>query len=374
MMAVQLDEASAFLARKTVSHARLAFILLDNAAEVIMRRNVEVELAGNMLMERVLSQWKEILEQDPANAEARRHHHEVASEVVPRAARRELARSFDAKVDFICDRGAIQETESRVLKKLHGYRNELYHRDRVRPETVQSACLLYFDMTCTLFERLAQSQFTIVTLHVETPPALRKFNARGTAKGYPTERQIAATLRSGLGIDEASLREALVGHLTGRLDDLDETISRAESSLFGTIAELARSGPWRQAIVHLAQWRKESLPGSIEELLAARVRYGEADLAAWRQKVAGLQEISGRQELFAAFADIEDAFEPFEELMTDLDVRIELEEQREMDLRRGKLLTVLRSGGTDAAACGLAVTRRRASPGDMRFRSATARA
>lgn len=81
---------------------------------------------------------------------------------------------------------------------------------------------------------------------------------------------------------------------------------------------------------------ERSLPGSIEELLATRVRYGEADLAAWRQKVAGLREVSGRLELFAAFADIEDAFEPFEELMTDLDVRIELEEQREMDLRGGK--------------------------------------
>ena len=52
--------------------------------------------------------------------------------------------------------------------------------------------------------------------------------------------------------------------------------------------------------------------------------------------MADLQEVGDRLELFAAFADIEDAFEPFEEQMTDLDVRIELEEQREMDLRRGK--------------------------------------
>jgi len=52
--------------------------------------------------------------------------------------------------------------------------------------------------------------------------------------------------------------------------------------------------------------------------------------------VTDLREVSGRLELFAAFADIEDAFEPFEELMTDLDMRIELEEQRESDLRRGK--------------------------------------
>jgi hypothetical protein len=139
MMAVQLDEASAFLVRESVSHARLAFILLDNAAEVIMRRNIEARLTHNKTMERVLRQWKEILERDPADAEARRHHDEVAREVVPRSARKELARSFDAKVDFIRDRGDIQETESRVLKKLHRYRNELYHRDRIRPETVRSA-------------------------------------------------------------------------------------------------------------------------------------------------------------------------------------------------------------------------------------------
>jgi hypothetical protein len=130
--------------------------------------------------------------------------------------------------------------------------------------------------------------------------------------------------------------KALAAHLTGRLDDLDETISRAERSLFGSIAEVVPSGPWREAIVHLAQWEKERPPGSIEELLSAQVRYGEADLVAWRQKVADMQEVGDGLELFAAFADIEDAFEPFEELMTDLDVRLELEEEREMDLRRGK--------------------------------------
>jgi hypothetical protein len=52
--------------------------------------------------------------------------------------------------------------------------------------------------------------------------------------------------------------------------------------------------------------------------------------------VADLQEADDRPELFAAFADIEDAFEPFEEHVTDLDVRIKQEVERELDLRRGK--------------------------------------
>jgi hypothetical protein len=45
---------------------------------------------------------------------------------------------------------------------------------------------------------------------------------------------------------------------------------------------------------------------------------------------------TARSGVFATFADIEDAFEPFEERMTALDLRIEREIEREVDLLRGK--------------------------------------
>lgn len=337
IMAVQLDEAKAFLARGTVSHARLAFILLDNAAEVIMRRNVEVRLMLNPVMERLLERWKEILKQHPDNAEAQRQHDETARKVVPRSMRKKLAHLFDAKVDFIQRQGDLQETEARVLKKLHWYRNELYHRDHIRPETVRSACLLYFDIACTLFERLSQDVIsTTASTHLEVPQTLKKFNADEAATGYPTEGQITATLRADLGIDEVGLKEILAAHLASRLDALDEAISRVEKVLFAAGVELMPSGPWRRATIHLAQRQDEAFPDSIEELLATPVQYSEADLAGWRQKVADLREAGDRLELFAAFADVEDAFEPFEEQMTDLDVRVEHEVERELDLQRGK--------------------------------------
>jgi hypothetical protein len=301
----------------------------------MMRRNVEAALAGNRFLERIRDGWREILADDPGNAEARRQHDEVVSEIVPRRDRKVLADKFGPKVDFIRDHGGIGETEARVLKKLHGYRNELYHRDHMRPKTILSACLLYFDMTCTLFERLRQAQFSVVTIHMQAPPELRKFSPAGT-DGYPTVEQIAASLRSGLGIDDTALKEALATHLTARLDDLDAAVSRVEGLLFGTLPELAPSGPWRQLVIHLAQWEGEELPASFDELLAAPVRFGEADLTAWRQMAAGMQDVTGRLELFAAFADTEDAFEPFEERMMALDLRLELEIQREVDMRRGK--------------------------------------
>jgi hypothetical protein len=169
-----------------------------------------------------------------------------------------------------------------------------------------------------------------------TPPALRKFNAPGTAKGYPTEEQIASILRSDLGIDDAGLKAALSAHLTSRLNELDAAIARVRDTLFGTLPQIAPSRPWRQAVVHLAQWTGEELPASLDELLAANVEYREADLASWKHRAAALREAAGRLELFAAFADIEDAFEPFEEQMTALDQRLEREIQHEVDLRRGK--------------------------------------
>jgi hypothetical protein len=67
----------------------------------------------------------------------------------------------------------------------------------------------------------------------------------------------------------------------------------------------APAGPWKQAIVHLAQWENEGLPETIEELLAVYAPYSEADL-------------------------------PFEEKVTDLDMRVEHAVERELDLQRGK--------------------------------------
>jgi hypothetical protein len=335
MMAVQLDEAREFLARDTVAHDRLAFILLDNAAEVIMRRYIEVKLSPNMFWERLRDRWKEILAKDPGNAEARRQLDEVNREIVSKRARKSLTDKFDAKVDFICTRGHIQESEARVLKKLHWYRNELYHRDHIRPQTIRSACLLYFDMTCDLFEGLQQSQDMILTMHYKAPLALRKFSPSGTDR-YPEVGEITAWLRAGLGIDDVSLREALSAHLEARLDALEATVSRARDLLFGTLPEIATTLPWRQLVVHLAQWKEEQLPGSFEELLAAEVKYSEADLANWKQMADGLQNATSRVEQFEMFADTEDAFEPFEELMATLELRINLEIEHEVDLMRGK--------------------------------------
>jgi hypothetical protein len=334
-MTVQLEEAKTLIERDTVNHARLAFILLDNAAEVLMRRAINVLLTHNPVWERMLDQWKEILAQQET-PEARQRHDEVEREIVPRAERVKLSRYFDPKVDFLEARDHIEPIEGKVLKKLHRYRNELYHRGHARLGTVKSACLLYFDLVLSLFERLRKADMITVAFMMDPPPLLQKYNPPGTVKGYPSVHLIAQQLRSDLGISSDGLKEVLLTHLTSRLDQLDRSIASAQRIFFAGFSEVFPSGPWKDGVVRLAQVHEtDPLPDSLDALLARTdLKYELADLAQWRQAVDSLQQVSDKLELFAGFADIEDAFEEFETQLNDMMERIDLEMQTEEEMQQ----------------------------------------
>jgi hypothetical protein len=334
MMVVQLEEVRSLLERDTANHARLALILLDNAAENLMFHAIETALMFNPQSERILRQWDEIVAQTNSPS-AIRERDRVYATYIPKGKRRQLEYKFDAKIDFLQERDQIESTTARVLKKLHRHRNQLYHRDIINFVTIQSACLIYFDVVCTLLETLRLFGFRV--LIPEIPPVLAKYGAPATDWGPPGTRVITAQLRSGLGIDGESLKQTLVTHLTSRLDELESNLVRVGRTLFNPFLEKAPSPTWRELIVRLAQVHEErEAPPSFEALLKLKLPYGVADIPKWRDAVASLEPMNRQLNLFAAFADIEDEFEPFELQVDGLTERISHEVQMEEDMRRGK--------------------------------------
>lgn len=199
---VQLEEAKRLIEQDTATHARLAFLLIDNAAEVLMFRNIECLLSSTHQDEQLLRYYDELLELTD-KPEIQQGRDEIASRIVPKRKRAELKRNFNAKADFLCEQDCLEETQARVLKRLHGYRNELYHRDTIRAETIQPVCLLYFDLACTLLERLRQ--FEMYSIVRSVPATLAKYRPPDVSWGTPSTRDIAAQLRVGLGIDDRAL-------------------------------------------------------------------------------------------------------------------------------------------------------------------------
>lgn len=325
LMAIQLQEAKDLLDRDTATHARLAFILLDNAAEVMMFRNIESLLFYNPMYEHLVERWEEtLLHTDDAEAQAQ--HDEIKAKVISKTKRTKLERSFDAKVNFLVENDRLDPVEGRVIKKFHGYRNELYHRDYIRAATVRTASLLYFQLACSLFEH--GDEYPIGDpINQKTSPTMERYSVPGDRGRVPSAATTAAHLRFDLGLDAASLKETLITHLTSRLDKMEADIAWAGERL---------SGLWPDAIIRLAQLPEGTLPDSLQQLIAVELKYCESDLDRWRQAVEELRALDGELGSFAAFADIEDDFEPLEVLVDDLVARIDHEIEVEADNKWGK--------------------------------------
>ncbi|GAA2522958.1 hypothetical protein [Pilimelia columellifera] len=279
----------------------------------------------NPMYERLLKRWQEVLPHidDP---EARRQHDRVKALIVSRTKRSKLERYFDAKVDYLIENGRIEGVEGKVLKKLHGYRNELYHRDRLREDTVHTAGLLYFELACSLFER-GDGYPINDPIGPRASPQLDRYNDPGDKGGVPSSVTIAAKLRHDIGLDGISLNEALRAHLTSRLNKVDEDVEWVSEMLAGFDRDL---------VIRLAQVHENALPDSPHQLHALELTYQAADLDRLRHAVEGMQVITDKFHLFAAFAEIENTFEPLEILVSDLAERIDHEIEMLADIQRGK--------------------------------------
>lgn len=323
-MQAQLEEAKDLLQRDSVAHDRLAFILLDNAAEVMMFRNVEALLFSNPLYERLLKQWEAAIEAADT-PEARSHRDEIKAKVISKTKRAKIERSFDAKADFLVDNGRLEQTAATVLKKLHRYRNELYHRDRIRSLTVRSAAQLYFSLAVSLFERGDKYPIgePIIIRTMEQLDAVRRGE---DTRPKPQERVVTRNLRFGMSIDEAGLKGQLVAHLASRLDEIDAGIEWVSETL----------GFPPHVVVNLAQVHESQLPESPRQLVTMKVDYNIQHLARWREALGGLPKLNGEIELFAAFADLEDEFEPFEQQIKGLVDRLDYEIEWEAEMMRDR--------------------------------------
>ena len=88
----------------------------------------------------------------------------------------------------------------------------------------------------------------------------------------------------------------------------------------------------------LAQLDPQNLPRvmSSDEVKSATVPVRPAQIGIWRAQGEALASQANDLAAFAAFADLEDAFEPVESLVTQLAIDVDHELQLQYDIARGK--------------------------------------
>ena len=153
-LVVHVEEAVLLGCMNDDPHLRLGLIMLDSAAELLLHR--EWRLAPSVGEYRELvrgaGEWRVTMGKELASAAG------LQEKAVPAARCKRIDRDFSAKCDYLVGLGVLAEPRARVWRKLHKYRNEAYHRDRLRLGALASATRIYAYLVCTLMRDFPQTR------------------------------------------------------------------------------------------------------------------------------------------------------------------------------------------------------------------------
>jgi hypothetical protein len=252
---------------------------------------------------------------------------EIDARVLPDRKMGDLEEHFRTKINFLAERKKLDPPVAAIVKKLHRYRNDLYHRLQLRREVLEPATIIYFDVACAV---LAALHFQRSWSSAESYEDLARFGVMAHARvQQDITAHVASPLRESVGMDVSAIRAALSDHLDGRLDDLEETVSMVRAAMpdeYDDSDDVYRiiQSDWKNELPAPSELRKRHFPA-----------FGRK-LPLWRRQVASLTDISDRYAMYARCAAIEDDFESFEAETSALYEAIHRLVQQTFDEERGK--------------------------------------
>lgn len=326
----QISEAGRFLGLKSAPHARMALLLLDNAAEILMHRAVMYDLQLDEMWSRMFQSARDSLPPDRAATLIQESSYEP---IAPKR-RKAMEHLFAPKVEFLVEQQKLPDVVGQVIKALHRYRNDAYHRDKVRRETLHAAAIIYYEVACELLATLPPSSMVWSSAD-NWSGFLSRFGLKPPYSMMPDGiAEIASNLRSEIGIDGNTLAQVLSDHLVSRLADLNEQLDFICESVGGVATHASE-------LKEIQFWSATGrLPESEadQQFLAYAPKYTLAHLAEWRLGAEQLRTRvgEGKLELFAEFCEVEHQLEPLEEMVNEVASLIDQAIQHEIDMALGK--------------------------------------
>lgn len=159
-IAAQVFTARDAMLLDTAEDLRVAFLLFDSAAELLMFRHIQGRLHIGMYSAPPTDAWgsprvidvdlNDVNQKAAATAASDKYIHWVLSA----SSQRSILREFESKLRFLAWDGEIPSSFVSIIGRLHHYRNEMYHRDESRPEALRTVVHLYAGLIAELLERL----------------------------------------------------------------------------------------------------------------------------------------------------------------------------------------------------------------------------
>lgn len=172
---------------------RLALILLDNLAEILM-----------------FHRCQELFESED-------YVKHVIRPRIPERQRKEAEKDFPGKVRFLSNvEKYISPSDAVILRISHAYRNVAFHRDEHNPTANGAIARMLFDTVCRLFA----TSYGVGHMEGGKPETLRWLDRYGYSKPYleysEASQRITSELVAGMEFSHGTLRTILVADLLER--------------------------------------------------------------------------------------------------------------------------------------------------------------
>ena len=216
---LQMDEAARHARDGRLPQLRIALLLLDNAVEVLLHRWAEGELIHDAMTRRLHENAKRWMAPD-SFLEAF-----DISGLLPPNDEHKVLRFFDRLLSYAVRKKVIEPEIADALSHLHRYRNEAYHRAKVRDATIRTSVTLLFDIAARLV--LADIINMCIYSSGEDYTWLSQRFAMSPRELFPTDqvrRTAVSELRAGLPEDAMNIPEAMAIHLDSRIEQLFDAL------------------------------------------------------------------------------------------------------------------------------------------------------
>lgn len=330
----QLEECKRLILDGGLSQLRMALLLLDNAAEIMMYRQMKSEFAVSRMYENTLKSLETLQRHDmetKRREELNQRIKDLQERMVPLREKRQIARYFDEKVKFLTQRKCMGESVAAFLASMHRYRNSAHHQDKVRKETLRPAVLMLFEVVCDLIVSLQPSSMSWSSSEDYSKFEKRYGLSAMDAGGERGRALIRSHLRQELPLEFLDLRNELVNHLEARLEDLIQALEFVAENV-------SEKGDLEGALKHIEFWFPRGDP-SKSPRMAFEVfvpRHNMSELESWKTGTQALQDLNDKLVLFSEFARYESLLEPIEELVYEAAAAIDHAIDMEIDRMRGK--------------------------------------
>ncbi len=323
----QIEEAKRQLTAGSLLRLRLALILLDNAAELMMYRELEHEFAW---CDQSMPKW------EPARTEWLEHG--FGPKYTPEE-RRDAGKEFDPKARILAlPLRRITADERDVLYVCHKFRCEAFHRGHLRREILLPVCKLLYLTVAALTVKLWPRSYLLPSTnpHPDDAGFLARFGIANALSLTTDEgrEQLRRVLMEDIVLDAGELCHVLSADLTERLENTIGNLAYLGETDDDTEIDhnLQYTQFWREQGAELAKrgLREPDLTKAFETWKGAgKARYTLAKIRFWLRRAENISRRKNPARALVEYWAIEKRFATFEkdvaEAVVDYEDRIDAE-------------------------------------------------